>query len=633
MITSRNRFRALTVWSLISAAKALLSAFVIGNAVWATDVSGGVSGTWSVSGSPYIVKGDITVDPGSVLTIDQGVEVHFDGFYRFDVDGTLVAIGSGSNPIVFKSAKLSPGPGDWKTIRFSSTSSGSSLKFASVSHAGFVSESAAITCDNASPAIGDITIIDSGMNGVALVNSSPAFSGVLSLSAGNSYLILADLASQPSFSNATLSSTDDLAIGGPLLWSAFYDSGGSVLGTGAIAEVLAGTMSASSTWGGVNGIDAIELQGTLTIEGALLPVLTLVPGTVIRTSTSSGRIVVGSTGGALRGGLWAVGNTSERIRFEGAPSGWLGIDFRDGALDGASKLQFCDVIGGGGSDGVSTYGAAVKCSYSTPVLDNLTIDGSTLYGLSLLFADVSITNCQIINTTGTALIVDGSAAQISELVVTGFGTASDGIRIVNSPNASLSGAIQVLGPGGDGLEIVSSSCSVDGVTVHDVNGYSIKSFSSTPSFNSIVFSGTTAQKGSGSADFWASLIDTNLVISSPGFSAEITESTLSRNSDWDAASGITSFEILGSLSVIGPNYPILTLAAGTHVEVEAGKSFFIGTTLIPSTQGGSIVISGTASEPVVIEGRNGAVWGSLFIFGKSGQPSSLSFCEFDGQCH
>lgn len=38
-----------------------------------------VSGSWTKSKSPYLIKGNIFVPKDSALTIEPGVEVHFDG--------------------------------------------------------------------------------------------------------------------------------------------------------------------------------------------------------------------------------------------------------------------------------------------------------------------------------------------------------------------------------------------------------------------------------------------------------------------------------------------------------------------------------------------------------------------------
>ena len=53
-----------------------------------TSVSGNVSGTWNLAGSPYIITGDVDVILGTTLTIDPGVEVRFDGQFGLDVQGT-----------------------------------------------------------------------------------------------------------------------------------------------------------------------------------------------------------------------------------------------------------------------------------------------------------------------------------------------------------------------------------------------------------------------------------------------------------------------------------------------------------------------------------------------------------------
>ena len=48
-----------------------------------TNVSGGVWGIWELANSPYIVVGDISIVGDSLLVIEAGVEVRFDGFYQF----------------------------------------------------------------------------------------------------------------------------------------------------------------------------------------------------------------------------------------------------------------------------------------------------------------------------------------------------------------------------------------------------------------------------------------------------------------------------------------------------------------------------------------------------------------------
>ncbi len=81
-----------------------------------TDVSGDVSGTWTAANSPYNVTGNITLQQSDVLTIEPGVQVIFQGHYKFDVYGRLLAIGNDTNHILFTANDQATG---WGGIRFS----------------------------------------------------------------------------------------------------------------------------------------------------------------------------------------------------------------------------------------------------------------------------------------------------------------------------------------------------------------------------------------------------------------------------------------------------------------------------------------------------------------------------------
>ena len=77
----------------------LLSVFT--NLYAQTPVNGNQSGTWTAANSPYQVTGDITVSAGQTLTIEAGVEVNFQGFYKITVLGTLEATGTETDSIFF----------------------------------------------------------------------------------------------------------------------------------------------------------------------------------------------------------------------------------------------------------------------------------------------------------------------------------------------------------------------------------------------------------------------------------------------------------------------------------------------------------------------------------------------------
>ena len=62
-----------------------------------------VSGHWSTSGSPYLIFNSIQIDNSATLVIDPGVDVVFQGAYKFTVNGKLLANGTASQPIIFRS--------------------------------------------------------------------------------------------------------------------------------------------------------------------------------------------------------------------------------------------------------------------------------------------------------------------------------------------------------------------------------------------------------------------------------------------------------------------------------------------------------------------------------------------------
>lgn len=78
-------------------------------------VNGNVSGAWT-KGHTYRVTGNIIVPAGQTLTIEEGVEVKFDGYYSLTVNGTLLANGSADKYVQFTSNKTSPTNKDWDQI-------------------------------------------------------------------------------------------------------------------------------------------------------------------------------------------------------------------------------------------------------------------------------------------------------------------------------------------------------------------------------------------------------------------------------------------------------------------------------------------------------------------------------------
>ncbi len=113
-----------------------------------TNVSAGeVNGAWTAAQSPYHILGDITIPSGDSLVIEPGVQVIFKGHYKLDVKGTLLALGTPSDSIVFTRLDTAglyqkdDTAGGWNGIRFDNrffnmeNRDVSMLKYCQLSHA------------------------------------------------------------------------------------------------------------------------------------------------------------------------------------------------------------------------------------------------------------------------------------------------------------------------------------------------------------------------------------------------------------------------------------------------------------------------------------------------------------------
>lgn len=97
-----------------------------------TIVNPEVSGTWDVSGNPYIAPVGCTILQGAVLTVQPGVVLKLGPDTAFTVKGRLIALGTHGSRI---SIQGYTNTSLWNRIYFDSTSSGSVLTYCDISDA------------------------------------------------------------------------------------------------------------------------------------------------------------------------------------------------------------------------------------------------------------------------------------------------------------------------------------------------------------------------------------------------------------------------------------------------------------------------------------------------------------------
>lgn len=180
-----------------------------------------VSGKWTVAGSPYIVEGEATVPPDSLLTIEAGVEVRFKTGTNYDylspafdlgflrIKGQLSAQGSAAAPVVFT---RNGSEGNWGVLFFDAApDSVSLLKYCRIEHAskvlhatGWMEYSGALSVLETFLYIKNCSFSNNLADGMLCDNSSPQVINCL-LAGNEANGILCSVDSSPQIINCTIS--------------------------------------------------------------------------------------------------------------------------------------------------------------------------------------------------------------------------------------------------------------------------------------------------------------------------------------------------------------------------------------------------------------------------------------------
>ncbi len=396
-----------------------------------TYVSGIISGdtTWTQSGSPYIVTGNILVNNGVTLTIEPGVTVKFDSGTGLQVDGTLIARGTDTDNIIFTSNQPSPAPGDWGYIFFTDTSTdaaydeggnytgGSILEYCVIEYAGGASltDNGALRMDNAHPFINYCTIRSNSAAGInaynlsAMIkitnstvsdNAASSDSGGIAVSGGTAVIsgnnILSNTRSVGSGGGiAAYNSTASIS-GNTVSGNSAHISGGGIFVNGGTVDISGNTISGNSAYRG-SGIAASGSTAVITVSGNTITGNTsgsgggisitygtvTVSGNTISDNTSTETPSIGNDGIAGGGGMLiegaivtVSGNTIDNNTAEASGGGIYAVYSAYGSTTTISGNTISNNTSGG-------FGGGISISYSaTAVISANTIIGNTsnLYG-------------------------------------------------------------------------------------------------------------------------------------------------------------------------------------------------------------------------------------------------------------
>ncbi|MBI2304051.1 MAG: PKD domain-containing protein [Chloroflexi bacterium] len=405
---------------------------------------------WTLVGSPYVITENVTVSAGVTLTVEAGVVVKFnDGIYM-QVDGTLIARGTASQPITFTSSRITPTAGSWAYIEFTDSSvdasfdgsgnyvGGSILQYAVVEYAGS-SGSGAVWLVSAAPFIDRSTIRNNSLSGIYASNSSglkitgntisgntasyngggiSAGSGTATIS-GNT--ISGNTASSSGGGISAVAST--VTISGNTISGNAAGNGGGIYAYHGSKAIISGNTISGNTASNGGGIIATQSTVTITINTISGNTANYGGGGIyatLSTSTISGNTIYSNTA-SNGGGIYAIGSTStisgNRVAGNAAPS-YAGISSNatvvtnsivaNRATSGSGSVYVfysptfqCNTVVSNTAAtwaGVGTYGD------STAAFDNNNLYGNTSYEAYNLSSSAIIATSNWWGTTDSSVI-------------------------------------------------------------------------------------------------------------------------------------------------------------------------------------------------------------------------------------
>jgi len=395
---------------------------LIGNIQAQTIVAGGnieSNTTWSLSGSPYLIQGDITVNANVTLTIQPDVVVKFNDYWAgINVYGSLNAIGTANDSIFFTSIKddvhggdsngdgtdTSPAPDQWSAIQYFAGSTGS-LKYCFIGFGGGEGSASINIFDN-SIIIENNTIAYSQERGIYVENASPDINNNLIKNNLNEgiYFTGFDASKTLSLSNNTFLNNHRAIFA--LLSDETADitlinnqsTGADAAGYGRNGFNLQGTIAGINTFTGQAGNDfPFILYSDLNVNADAS--LTITEGTTVKFEDYWAGINVYGT-------LIADGTSNDSIIFTALADDAHGGDCNgDGSTTTPASNQWSTVQYLAGSSGSLNY---CFIGYG---------GGEGSANIHVFDSDVDIENCTILNSEERGIYVENASPDINNNLI------------------------------------------------------------------------------------------------------------------------------------------------------------------------------------------------------------------------
>jgi hypothetical protein len=335
------------------------------------DTSVTANETWRAANNPHVVRGSLEVSGGSTLTIEAGVEIHFEQDAELRVtSGTLKALGTEEAPIRMVAKSSMPTKGTWRGVVLATAGSDSELNHVTLSHCGGASgKSACLALENkAAPVLRHVTVRDSGTTGVRVADDGSAFgtaSTTLGVSGSASYAVRI---------GANQAGT--------------LPTGGTFTGNAPNAIELRGNVSRSQTWPNL-GLPYV-LSGEILVENPTTrATLTIPAGTELRFGPNGvagdeleGALFVGWSNNTL-GDLIVEGTAASPVLFttdsvSPQPRHWNGVFLGSGTSN--TRISHATIEYGG--DGRSDFASlTLRGKDVRPVIDHVTVQKGSGYGV------------------------------------------------------------------------------------------------------------------------------------------------------------------------------------------------------------------------------------------------------------